>query len=316
MRNAETEEMKKKILHLISFFIFSTLIFTTVCLCGVKFFQFDPPNQTVCFLTFTTTTTRQTDEHPPVIDVVEKKWKITYQKKDDRIRQIWKPRSVMTSRDGREFIHPVHTALMEFPFTLTLDSGGKVVSIDGLAGVQARLKGRVPKTAWQSLAPLISEDMLSAGEAHEWKLLAGECAGRKAKVGEAWQGIEILGLAKRPGRPYFRLARVKQTIPYAGRRMLKVEEFRHTDFEALKKMAGGDIPDFSTAESKEVNEWKDEEGVRKIIAGEGFRIIDPEHLLLYYVFVRLNEQTIFTTPQGRESVMNLKEEREFRFSYL
>jgi hypothetical protein len=309
--------MNKKTLYIICSLLFSAWIFTTVGLCGTKVFRFDPPKNTVCFLTVTTTTTRQADEHTPVIDVVKKKWKITYQKEEGRIQQIWEPRSVMTSRDGRVFTHPVHTALMEFPFTLTLAPTGEVLSVEGLAGVQARLKGRVPETAWASLAPLISEDMLSSGEAYDWKLLTGECVGKKAETGEAWQGVETLGLAKRSGRPYFRLARVRQWIPYAGRRMLKVEEFRNTDFDALKKMAGGGAADFSAAAREDVNEWKDdEEGVEKILSGQGFRIIDPENLLLYYVYLNLVEHTIFKSPGGESSVLKLDETREFRFDYL
>jgi hypothetical protein len=315
LRKSEDGHMKKKAGRIVVILWILCISAGAGALCDDAVIEFDPPDGTVFFLTVTTTTTRQADEHTPVIDVVEKHWKITYQKEDGRIRQAWEPLSVRTARDGREFIHPVHTALMAFPFTLTLGPGAEVLSIEGLAGVQARLKGQVPDTAWHSLAPLISEQMLTAGEKADWELLAGECAGRRAAAGEAWHGVATLGLAKRPGRPYFRLARVKQPIHYAGRPLLKVEEFRNTDAEALKKAAGIDALLFSAADMEAVSTWKGEEGVRKIIAGEGFRILDPRNLLLYYAYLNLKERTIFEAPGGGKSVLKLNEEREFRFSY-
>jgi len=280
-----------------------------------KKFTFAPPVPVTCLLTVTTTTRRQYDENTPVIDVVKKEWKITFSKKEDLIHQTWEPLSVMTSRDGRVFDHPVHTVLMEFPFTLTLDPEGEVVSVEGLAGVQARMEGRVPETAWQSLAPLLSEDMLASGEAYDWKLLYADCLGKRAETGESWQSVESLGLAKRAGRPYFRWVKVQQPIHYAGRGKLKVSEFRNTDFEALKKAARSDIPAFSREETDRVMTWKDPEYGGIMILGEGFRIMDPETLLLYYVYLKQTEHTLFVSPEGRTSILKLREEREFHFTY-
>jgi len=290
-------------------------IFFTAAIHADKVFTFNPPDGKKGSVTITTTTRRQLDDNQPVVDVVEKKWDITFRKKEDHFIQTWKPVSVQTSRDGREFVHPVHTVLHQFPVTYTIDLQGNILSVEGLAGVQDAMEGKVPERAWHSLAPLISEDMLAGIEKKDWKVLVEDCLGKPAKKGISWHHMETQGMAKREGRPYFRYVRVKQPIHYAGRDLLMLEEFRYTGLEALEKVSTGKKDMFTGEEIEEVRAWQGEEGIRIEVEGRGSRVLDPDTMLIYFASLTQKEHKTFKNSEGKESVLKIEETREYRFTY-
>ncbi len=214
------------------------------------------------------------------------------------------------TQNGEVVHHPVSEAMQGLTVSFRVDAHGRLLGIDGYAGLAEKVAALVSPALAAALAPMVSEQAMLARQVAEWNGRIGDYAGVDFSLGDAIEGEASVTLPS--GRPMVYTTRIwfPDTEPCGETTCVRVEQRYDSDDPALSEHSGevvSGIYDALDAPAPEID------GQR--IAGRVSRLIDPRTMLIYREASKRVITMTMDIPGGGKGPARFTQERHYAYAY-
>jgi hypothetical protein len=199
---------------------------------------------------------------------------------------------VRMQRDGRQVNDPVLAALQDVATVLRVASDGRLLSVEGYDGLEARLRARFPAEVVDQLAPALSPEALVAQERSEWQGRFGALLGRTVEPGEVLRGETTVQVAGQPLLCDVE-TRIIQRVACGERRCVRLASVYQD-----RASAGAGDADPATS-----------------VRGESERVLDPETMLIFQESMSRTSRVLLELPGQGPVRATTEERREYLYEY-
>ncbi len=284
------------------------LAFTPVVLIAESVeFRFSPGEGDTQVITKRHTRAHHRDEKVQT-DVNETKVRTTATKSGDGYSIISETLATSLRRDEHNIASPMLEAMKGLKLTYTINSEGKLESIEGYRGILENLKTKFPPVLMQTFGPLFNEQSLRQQDKAEWHERIGQFVGKTVEIGKAWTAEESYPLPTGGRTPLHKATIFERWVDCAGSRCLQFRYIYHTDPAELAKLAN------QVSEGAMEIPPKAGQAPPKppaVITGGGKRVIDPATMKIHFEKITRTLQMESKTPGQSAVPIKVVETREY-----
>ena len=168
-------------------------------------------------------------------------------------------------------------AMKGLKLTYTINSEGKLESIEGYRGILENLKTKFPPVLMQTFGPLFNEQSLRQQDKAEWHERIGQFVGKTVEIGKAWTTKENYPLPTGGRTPLHKATIFERWVDCAGGRCLQLRYIYHTDPTELARL----VNQVSEGAMELPSETAQPPETPAVITGGGTRVIDPATMKIY-----------------------------------
>ena len=270
-------------------------------------FRFSPPEGDTQVITKRHTRAYHRDDKVQT-DVSETKVRTTATKSEDGYSIISETLVASLRRDEYNIASPMLAAMKGLKLTCTINSEGKLESIEGYRGILENLKTKFPPVLMQTIGPLFNEQSLRQQDKAEWHDRIGQFVGKTVEIGEAWIAKEDYPLPTGGSTPLHKATIFERWVDCAGSRCLQLRYIYHTDPAQLAKLAN-QVSEGAMELPPEAEQAPPKPPAD--ITGGGTRVIDPATMKIYSEKVTRTLQMKSKTPGQDDAPIKVVETREY-----
>jgi hypothetical protein len=217
-------------------------------------FVFNPPNTSVLLNVSVTKILVFPDQNVTDLSLLESR--ITFVRESSGFRITSVPSKAFITRNGKKLPHPFLEDVLKSALVYGIDNNGFFHNVSGFEVVVERLRRSLPVMVRDAIAVQFSEDFLRKREADDWRGRYEVLIGRNSSVGESWVDSGFYELPDGSMAEFLVNYLVAENVSCFSGDCVKV---------VFDYSMGGLInrSDFD-------------------IKGDGFRVIDPRTMLIYY----------------------------------
>ena len=270
-------------------------------------FRFSPPEGDTQVITKRHTRAYHRDDKVQT-DVSETKVRTTATKSEDGYSIISETLAASLRRDEYNIASPMLAAMKGLKLTCTINSEGKLESIEGYRGILENLKTKFPPVLMQTIGPLFNEQSLRQQDKAEWHDRIGQFVGKTVEIGEAWIAKEDYPLPTGGSTPLHKATIFERWVDCAGSRCLQLRYIYHADPAQLAKLAN-QVSEGAMELPPEAEQAPPKPPAD--ITGGGTRVIDPATMKIYSEKVTRTLQMKSKTPGQDGAPIKVVETREY-----
>lgn len=272
---------------------------------------FNPPDTTfkeiLNIKKTTLTNDKQEKEDEIIIESQLKIWKY-----NDGYELFITPIKMNSKRNGEPFQNPLFNFLTSIPIRAILDSQGNMITVFGYESLIPRAQKELPPELIDQLILVANEEAMINKSKADWNARISNFAGQNVKIGDYFTGQGIFPIPNGDKLTFFSAIKIADTVIINDRLYLKIK-FKNSSNP-------NDLIDFLNISQNKLKELFDDEANKDIsvkikIYGEGYRIIDPKTMLIYY---EINNRTteIYENVIGDEyTKKTIIESKEYNYKY-
>lgn len=222
------------------------------------------------------------------------------------------PIKMNSKRNGKEFFNPMFFFLTNIPTVGEIDKHGSMTNVSGFETLIPRAKKELPPEVIDQLILVANEESMINKTKAEWNARISDFAGQTVQLGEFFSGEGKFPLPNGETVTFFSAVKVSDTVNVNGIQCVKIRFKNSSNPADLTKFLDKQLDELKTIYDFSANKEVD---TKVLITGEGYRIIDPKTMLIYY---EINNRSIdiIDSEIGAESrEVSTIETKEYRYEY-
>jgi hypothetical protein len=222
------------------------------------------------------------------------------------------PIKMNSKRNGQEFFNPMFFFLTNIPTIGEIDNNGNMINVTGFETLIPRAKKELSPEVMDQLILVANEESMINKTKAEWNARISDFAGETVELGEFFSGEGKFPLPNGETVTFFSIVKVADTVTLNGVDCVKIRFKNSSNPADLAKFMDKTVDELKDIFNFSANKDVD---TKILITGEGYRIIDPKTMLIYY---EINNRSIDIIDQeiGDESrEVSTIETKEYKYEY-
>ena len=179
--------------------------------------------------------------------------------------------SAEASHDGQPTDNPILTALGEIDIVKELSPDGVIQAVRGHERIFEVLEAKFPGEVAAELGAAIDSAEMADQEKSEWEATVGRFAGKKAQLGDIWNGSEAFALDGQEEANVLATIRFDRFVPCGARQCVQLD----LTFGSGGEAAGSEVPNVFEDAAHNKGQWVGQTGSTVTsVYGKGERVID------------------------------------------
>jgi len=273
--------------------------------------KFNPPDTTFKEILNIKKTTlindKENKEDEIIVETQLKIWKY-----NDGYELFTTPIKMNSKRNGEPFQNPLFNFLTSVPTRAILDNKGNMLTVYGYESLIPRAQKELPKELIDQLILVANEEAMINKTKADWNARVSNFSGQTVKIGDFFTGQGIFPIPNGEKLTFYSAIKIADSVIINNKLYLKIK-FKNSSNPK-------DLIDLLEIDENELNRLYDENANNNIsikikIYGEGYRIIDPETMLIYY---EINNRTteMYEDIRGNEFIKKtIIESKEYKYEY-
>lgn len=180
--------------------------------------------------------------------------------------------SAEASHDGQPTDNPILTALREIEILKEFSPDGAIQAVRGHERILEVLEAKFPEEVAAELGAAIDVDDMAEQEKSEWEATVGRFAGKKAQLGDIWNGSEAFALDGQEEANVLASIRFARFVPCGDRQCVQLD----LTFGSGGEAAGSEVPNVFEDSAHNRGQWVGQTGSAVTsVSGKGERVIHP-----------------------------------------
>ncbi len=275
-------------------------------------FKFKQPDKLAYTQTLKTIKNKTAETGESQVDSTISEVLISVNKTDSGYSITATPSSMKMYRNGQLIESPIVSILNNLIVTYQVDNHGQLLDIIGYDQFLSEIEKTMPSQVLEVLKSVVNKDVIVAKETEEWNGRIGGFAGATVKLGDTWKDTTLYQLPSGEAINYYTVTSFDEWVEVSGKKCLKVSFSYSSDPSAL----AGVIDEVMSETTKSVGDTvHDIKSSVSELFGSGYRLIDPNTMLIYEEISNRTLKLFVTSPGQQQMMTSSYEERNYTYNF-